>query len=105
MNTSVAIIRDRYTFEETYRWEFPQTMKNMDYTERLWESYVGFNFMTKIEEYELRLKNKTTVYYAFGGFRFTDISYSSNYSYLYMISKFQNYDISAVHHLICGSTQ
>ena len=79
-------------------------MKNMDYTETLWESYVGFNFITKIEEYELRLKNRTYIYYAFGGLRYTDISYSSNYSYLYATSKFENYDISAVHHFPCGTS-
>ena len=103
MNKSIAIIRDRNTFEETYRWEFPQTMKNLDYTETLWDSYVGFNFITKIEEYGLRLKNRTSVIHAFGGFRYTGISYASNYSFLYATSKFDNYDLSAAHHFPCGS--
>ena len=61
--------------------------------------------MTKVVEYELRLKNRTAVYYSIGALRYTDISYSSNYSYLYMLSKFPNYEISAVHHLPCGTNQ
>lgn len=62
-------------------------MRNMDYTERLWDSYIAFNLGTRVEEYELRSKSRL-IYYAFGGFKFTDISYASNYSYLYMTSKY-----------------
>ncbi len=78
-------------------------MKSVDYTETLWESYVGFNFMNRVEEYQLRLKNRTAIYYAYGGWKFDTISYSSNHSFLYLSGYFTNSNYSAIYNIQCGN--